>query len=597
MRRIVYLLIALLALISCGKKEMVWEEPSVGMTTAPQVTIQKVVFSNDTTTVFMNMQYPSMARFTFAKETVIEADGKQYAILGCDKFELGQGVSTDPETWKMDFKLFFEPLPQKTKIFDLMEGTINRAYNFFNIRQQGTELEVGKVPEEYMADYPEYDEWPAMEYSENPATLHFKALNYKKGMSARIDVWNFDITDPTSFNEQLIYLDENGEAEYSTVIYYPKTIQVTMVSGTSSWASRVLPMMAPGEDLTILIDMNVVPDSIHDAFVGFKGYMAKYNKWVHDDYMKLMADYYHDIPTLAVWTTENAKTVSNLIAGYDSVKTSAEHYYDKHNFSEFERIHSFDYELRYLSLVSESCDSLFHTQEFMDYILQTRPDCLLGDNIVPDVDYVSISKLFAGTEIKGMGPDFCRFLYGASQLHGGKNAEKPFIEDPYLSNLYDRLSGRLADDLIKNKEKAKGKDVHYLDLANVAPENILTTILDRYKGKTVVLDMWATWCAPCLYGHKEMASYKEEIKDKDIVFVYLTSLTSPFEEWLRYTSTIPGEHYYLTEEQNGYLSDKIWSNGGVPSYAIFDADGNLLYRQVGWAGLDKIKPEIENALE
>ena len=59
MRRIVYLLIALLALISCGKKEMVWEEPSVGMTTAPQVTIQKVVFSDDTTTVFMNPQIPS----------------------------------------------------------------------------------------------------------------------------------------------------------------------------------------------------------------------------------------------------------------------------------------------------------------------------------------------------------------------------------------------------------------------------------------------------------------------------------------------------------------------------------------------------------
>lgn len=597
MRRIVYMLIAAIALISCGKKEMVWESPSVGVTTAQQITIQKVVFSNDTTTVFMNMQYPSMASFTFGKETVIEADGKQYAILGCDKFELGQGVSTDPETWKMDFKLFFEPLPQKTKIFDLMEGTSEGAYNFFNIRQQGTELEVGKVPEEYMADYPEYDEWPAMEYSENPATLHFKALNFKKGMSARIDVWNFDITDPTSFNEQLIYLDENGEADYSTVIYYPKTIQVTMVSGTSSWGSSVVPMMAPGKELTILIDMNVVPDSIHDAFVGFKGYMAKYNKWSHDADKKCMVDNSPDVPDLGKWTTYKATTVSEIISGYESIKSSAERYYDRLNYSEFEKKHLFDYELRYLSLISKRCDSLYNTQEFLDFILQTRPDCLFGDNIVPNVDYVSISKLFAGTEIKGMGPDFCRFLYGASQLHGGKNAEKPFIEDSYLSNLYDRLSGRLADDLVKNKEKAKGKDVHYLDLADVAPENILPTILDRYKGKTVVLDMWATWCAYCIKGHNEMAAYKEEIKDKDIVFVYLTSSTSPFEEWLRYTSTIPGEHYYLTEEQKGYLSDKIWGNGGVPSYAIFNADGNLLYKQVGWAGLDKIKPEIENALE
>ena len=37
-----------------------------------------------------------------------------------------------------------------------------------------------------------------------------------------------------------------------------------------------MPMMAPGEELTVLIDMNEVPDSLHDAFVGFKGYLAKY---------------------------------------------------------------------------------------------------------------------------------------------------------------------------------------------------------------------------------------------------------------------------------------------------------------------------------
>ena len=66
---------------------------------------------------------------------------------------------------------------------------------------------------------------------------------------------------------------------------------------------------------------------------------------------------------------------------------------------------------------------------------------------------------------------------------------------------------------------------------------------------------------------------------------------------MRSIATIPGEHYYLTEEQNKYLSEKIWGSTGVPKYAIYDARGNQLYKQLGWAGLEALKTEIEKALK
>ena len=593
MKKSVFLFAALIALLSCGQRVKVWDDPVIGVTQYNYLSVKKVLFYEDSTVIQMHIHYPSGGGFTFGKNTYIDADGKHYLITGSDCFELGQYIDTDPITWEKDFTLYFEPMPKNTRMFDIIEGDFPGAYTFFNIRPKKVKLPVEKVPEDYLADYPEEDKLPALEYSEDPVTIHFKSLNYKPGMKARIDIWHFDITNPSSFNEETIYLNDDGTYDYSCKIYYPEPIQVTMSPPGPGWASCISPLMAPGEELTILIDMNVVPDSVHDAFVGLKGYLAKHSRRERE-YDRTR--YVERTMTLALWTTENAKTVSDLIAGHDSVMASVKAFNQEHGYSDSESRRFFDYERRYFSLVAEGQDSLFRSKEFLDYILRIRPACFFGDvDIKPDLD--DVCHLFADTDVKGFGPDLCRYLYGVKQVRGGKQIKKPFIEDPYLSNMYDRIAGNMNDEVAKNRKTDFAPNVHYLDLAEVPRENILKTILDRYKGKTVVLDVWATWCGWCIKGHEEMAPYKEELKDKDIVFVYLTSSSSPFNRWMQYTSTVPGEHYYLTEEQDKYLSDKIWDSGGVPKYAIYDKDGNQLYKQVGWGGLDMIKTEIEKALK
>ena len=593
MKKSVFLFAALIALLSCGQRVKVWDDPVIGVTQYNYLSVKKVLFYEDSTVIQMHIHYPSGGGFTFGKNTYIDADGKHYLITGSDCFELGQYIDTDPITWEKDFTLYFEPMPKNTRMFDIIEGDFPGAYTFFNIRPKKVKLPVEKVPEDYLADYPEEDKLPALEYSEDPVTIHFKSLNYKPGMKARIDIWHFDITNPSSFNEETIYLNDDGTYDYSCKIYYPEPIQVTMSPPGPGWASSISPLMAPGEELTILVDMNVVPDSVHDAFVGLKGYLAKHSRREREyDWTR----YVERTMTLALWTTENAKTVSDIIAGHDSVMASVKAFNQEHGYSDSESRRFFDYERRYFSLVAEGQDSLFRSKEFLDYILRIRPACFFGDvDIKPDLD--DVCHLFADTDVKGFGPDLCRYLYGVKQVRGGKQIKKPFIEDPYLSNMYDRIAGNMNDEVAKNRKTDFAPNVHYLDLTEVPRENILKTILDRYKGKTVVLDVWATWCGWCIKGHEEMAPYKEELKDKDIVFVYLTSSSSPFNRWMQYTSTVPGEHYYLTEEQDKYLSDKIWDSGGVPKYAIYDKDGNQLYKQVGWGGLDMIKTEIEKALK
>ena len=156
------------------------------------------------------------------------------------------------------------------------------------------------------------------------------------------------------------------------------------------------------------------------------------------------------------------------------------------------------------------------------------------------------------------------------------------------SYVYAKDEQQIAEELASNG------NIFFKIYDDVAPENILQTIIDKYKGKAVLIDLWATWCGPCRAGHKTMAPMKEQMKGQNIQFVYITSPSSPPTTWQEMIKDIDGDHYYLTEEQYEYILDK-YEAPGIPTYAIYDAKGEQTYKSIGFPGLDTIKNEIEKA--
>ena len=143
-------------------------------------------------------------------------------------------------------------------------------------------------------------------------------------------------------------------------------------------------------------------------------------------------------------------------------------------------------------------------------------------------------------------------------------------------------------------ELAGNESVFFKKYDGVAPENILQTILDKYKGKAVLIDLWETWCGPCRAGHKAMAPMKEQMKGQNVQFVYIASPSSPPTTWQRMITDIDGDHYYLTEEQNHYILQHFESEG-IPTYAIYDTKGHQTYKSIGFPGNDVIRKELETA--
>lgn len=109
-------------------------------------------------------------------------------------------------------------------------------------------------------------------------------------------------------------------------------------------------------------------------------------------------------------------------------------------------------------------------------------------------------------------------------------------------------------------------------------EAILRKILEPFKGRIVYLDIWGTWCGPCKDKLKESHFVKDQLKDYDIVYLYLAN-TSPEESWKNvikeYNLTGPNcVHYNLPKSQQRAV-EQFLKVESFPTYKLIDKQGNI----------------------
>jgi thiol-disulfide isomerase/thioredoxin len=135
------------------------------------------------------------------------------------------------------------------------------------------------------------------------------------------------------------------------------------------------------------------------------------------------------------------------------------------------------------------------------------------------------------------------------------------------------------------------------NLANISEgEALLKKILEPYKGKFVLLDIWGTWCGPC----KEALSHSTEeyarLKDYDIQYLYLAN-KSPQTAWenviKEYNVSGPNvAHYNLPPEQQAAIERHLGVHAW-PTYKLFNRDGELLDLKVSAFDLEGLANLLE----
>src|SRR5690606_24533202 len=134
------------------------------------------------------------------------------------------------------------------------------------------------------------------------------------------------------------------------------------------------------------------------------------------------------------------------------------------------------------------------------------------------------------------------------------------------------------------------------DILSVPEEKVMETIVSKYRGKVVFIDLWATWCAPCLEAIKQFRNTKGDFRDREVVFVYLTNGSSPKKLWEEKIIGIGDEHYYLTNAQWNYMM-KYFEFQYIPSYLLYNTEGVLINKFSAFPGNNAVKEMINDLLK
>jgi len=117
-------------------------------------------------------------------------------------------------------------------------------------------------------------------------------------------------------------------------------------------------------------------------------------------------------------------------------------------------------------------------------------------------------------------------------------------------------------------------------------------ILKKHKGKTIVIDVWASWCSDCVGGMPKVKALQNE--NPDIVYLFL-SMDKSFDKWKMGIEKydVKGEHYWVTDGMKGVFGKSIdldW----IPRYMVVDKKGKIALYKAIEADDEKISDILKN---
>lgn len=168
-----------------------------------------------------------------------------------------------------------------------------------------------------------------------------------------------------------------------------------------------------------------------------------------------------------------------------------------------------------------------------------------------------------------------------------RNFEKLKQENP--NHHYNELAKSLLDAINNIKVEKK-----YIDFQAPDLKGNKIKLSDKIDGKIALLDLWATWCAPCIAKTRNMIPIYNEYKDKGFTII---GIAGEFKNTKRLINFLEKEKWEWTNLVELDRQNNIWQKYGIDGSGggifLIDEDGIILAIN---PTPDQVRKELESRL-
>jgi thiol-disulfide isomerase/thioredoxin len=121
--------------------------------------------------------------------------------------------------------------------------------------------------------------------------------------------------------------------------------------------------------------------------------------------------------------------------------------------------------------------------------------------------------------------------------------------------------------------------------------------LQDLKGKVIFIDVWATWCGPCISHRPRVLEFNEKYKNNNEVEILMVSVDSSKDKWLSFLekeNIESGKNLFIENGMRTKFGDS-YNIKSIPRYILIGKDGKIINSNITEPSI-AVEKEIEKAL-